>query len=88
MTTPSLMIPTIHLNGTSRESLTEGYEKAVEAMAAAIAAVGGTSPNARDFYPQGSDAFNQAAVQHQARMVRLREVEQELQQLHEAVALA
>lgn len=81
-----LAIPTIHINGTSRQSLIEGFEKAADALADAIVAVGETCPNARDYYPQGNDAHHRAAAQHQARLAKLREVEREIMELLAAVA--
>lgn len=77
--------PSIHLNGTSGESLREGYEKAIAAVDAAIEAVAQASPNARDYYPQGNTAFGAADDEHVARMRRLQEVKAELAELYEHV---
>jgi hypothetical protein len=44
-----------------------------------------TQPNARDYYPQGDDAFQQAVREHNARVRRLREVSDELYTIVEAV---
>lgn len=67
-------VPTVHLNGTSAESLLEAYDKAGRALALAQAALEECSPHARDYYPQGTavdlegnDAFDNAHNEHLAR---------------------
>jgi hypothetical protein len=57
-TTTTLAVPTIHLNGTSRESLMEDLLGAYHALTEAIAALGRACPNGRDYYPQGNDALS------------------------------
>lgn len=73
--------PTIHLNGTSKEALEEGYADALQALAVAIRAVESTAPNMRDYYVQGPEAFPQASAEHRARVERLTAVRQELTDL-------
>jgi hypothetical protein len=51
-----MLIPTVHLNGTSGEDLLDQYGSAVEAVREAIDAVCDTGPNARDYYVHGADA--------------------------------
>ena len=81
---PDLAVPLVHLNGTSRAELLEGYSDAVRALHHAGRALAKAAPNARDYYPLGPGAFAKAADQHEARMAKLREVINEL----EAVAMA
>lgn len=69
-----MRFPSVHFNGTSRATLIDGYRAAVEALREAEAAVGATAPNARDYYPQGGDAFTEANREHVGRLVQLREV--------------
>ena len=78
-----MKIPTVHLNGDSYNSLFESHEEAMDTVAVAIHAVGGTAPNGRNFYCQGDDAFaiETATNEHQDRMRRLREVYEELQEI-------
>lgn len=45
-------LPTIHLNGTSAETLRNEYGAASQAIAAAMEALQRCECNARDFYPQ------------------------------------
>ena len=56
-----MLAPTIHMNGTSRELLTEEYQAASDALLAAIAALSAITINGRDYYPQGDAAFQLAA---------------------------
>ena len=63
-----MLAPTIHLNGTSRESLTKEYQTATDALRAAINALAAITINGRDYYPQGDAAF-QVAVNRRAEML-------------------
>jgi hypothetical protein len=83
MATPltNLTFPTIHLNGTSRKELVDGYVKAHSAVNAALAAVAATYPNGRDYYPQGDRAIQLAMDQHSARLEHLKQVLAELDEL-------
>lgn len=65
--------PTIHLNGSSSQTLVEGFGKAAHAIRAAIDAVAETAPHMRDFYVQedGEALFRHAQAQHRARLIAL-----------------
>lgn len=54
------IFPMIHMNGTGRKALTEGYEKANDAMQKAKDAFIAIEFNARDYYPIGETAFIEA----------------------------
>ncbi len=73
--------PTIHLNGTSRDSLFDSYCNAASALRNALAALEDAAPNARDYYPQGEGAFISAALDHTARVDSLRRVLAEIDAL-------
>ena len=60
-TTPTL--PTIHLNGTGRKMLTEGYQSAYVAVQAAIRAFNEIEFNARDYYVQSDGAWSAASTE-------------------------
>jgi hypothetical protein len=62
--------PTIHLNGTSRERLAEGYADAASKLREAISALAAAGPNRRDYYPQGLDIYTVAAADHEDRIAR------------------
>lgn len=58
-----LTLPTVHLNGTSRKMLADGYFAAYRKLQDAIRSFGEIEHNARDYYVQGSGAWPQAAEQ-------------------------
>jgi hypothetical protein len=59
-------LPTIHLNGTGRDTLREEYHHAYKSVCAASDAFCDSTFNARDFYPQGPAAFSQARAERDA----------------------
>jgi hypothetical protein len=81
-----MMLPTIHMNGTSAQALLEGYCDAISAIQSALEALANTAPNGRDYYPQGPDACAQADAEHGARKQALMTVLNDLQVLAEHVA--
>ncbi len=80
-----MMIPTIHLNGTSKQSLIEGYCKARSAVVVASDALRECYPNGRDYYPQGVGALKVATNEHSARITKMSEVLDELTALIDAI---
>jgi hypothetical protein len=73
-----VIFPSIHLNGTSAESLLEDYGKAAEALRLAIEAMYVASPNARDYYPQGPEACELAVKEHRERCAKVRAAREEI----------
>ena len=59
-------LPTIHLNGTSPETMLFEATNAYEALTRALDAIQGAHPNARDYYPQGVDAAAAAIREYEA----------------------
>jgi hypothetical protein len=82
-----MMSPTIHLNGTSRQELLDGYVVTLSAVCDAIIALGKTYPNGRDYYVQGPDATHNAMEEHRARLQRLISVRDELNEIAEAISV-
>lgn len=80
-----MMVPTIHLNGTSREHLSGQARRAAQAVIDAIDAICDAAPNGRDYYVQGDAAFEAARREHLARIERLESVKAELVALWEAI---
>ena len=78
--------PTVHLNGTSRDSLFAMYENAAGAVFQAREALSEAGPNARDYYVQGQDAFKEAADEHLSRDNKLKAVYEELMAILESLA--
>lgn len=86
MTATKLAVPTIHINGSSREFLINDMLQATDAIRAAIDAVRKAAPNARDYYPQGTGAFDRAMTEHRARLAKLESVWSEIGEIIEATA--
>jgi hypothetical protein len=54
--------PTLHLNGTGKNDLRDGYANAYDAIDKAIEALANAELNGRDFYPQGPGAYHRPAA--------------------------
>ncbi len=80
-----MQIPTIHLNGTSRDSLREGLMTAYTAVRTAIDAVCDAAPHGRDYYVQGPDAYTKARAEHDSRLARLKSVQDEILAIWEGI---
>ena len=76
-----MTLPTIHLNGTSKKNLIQALCQASHALDAAYGALKETSPNGRDYYPQGPEAFGQAVTEHCSRLSRLDAIKDEIDTL-------
>lgn len=83
---PSMTLPTIHLNGTSAERLIEALCQASAALDSAYAALKETSPNGRDYYPQGPTALASAEREHFSRLARVDSVKDEIDRMTLAIA--
>lgn len=81
-----LVLPTVHLNGTSANCLLDGYMEARSAVMRAGEAIQAIEFNARDYYPQGGNAFKVAQEQHVSRLKRLSEIADELLRIAEHVS--
>ena len=91
-----LMVPTIHLNGTSREQLIEGYLDALRALRAAEDAMGKITVHGRDYYVQnydqygeyvdGKPAIGRALDEHRARFDKIAAVISELEEVVDGIA--
>jgi len=71
----SPIVPTIHLNGTSGQDLKAEYYAAYEAIEAAVEALVAATSNARDFYPQGADAYYKHRDERAEAFDKLRQVQ-------------
>lgn len=69
-----MIFPTVHLNGSSAETLANDYTTALEALRAAQGALATTAPNARDYYVQDAGAFDRARHEHLRRVEALQDV--------------
>jgi len=86
MANHELVLPIIHLNGTSREELLEQLEVAHSALLNALLAIKRSAPNGRDYYPVPG-LLDRAIEQHGRRMRILtdlmRELEEECKKIYE-----
>lgn len=80
-----MMIPTVHINGTTGEVLAEQYDSALEAVRKALDTLCDTGPNSRDYYVQGPDAGLAAQREHEARVAALKKVAGELAEIREGI---
>jgi hypothetical protein len=67
-------LPTIHLNGTSADNLFEEYRAVRKAVNAARELLVAATCNQRDFYPQGSDTWQQARIERDEALRMLQRV--------------
>lgn len=81
----ALMIPTVHMNGTSRDELVKQLSDAYTAIDAAMDVLRKATPHGRDYYPQGDDAWRKANKAHCDRLVKLHEVAQEILTIAEGI---
>lgn len=84
----TLQLPTIHLNGTSRDGLVDPLVEAYGKLGDAYDSLKQTAPNGRDYYPQGPAAFEAARQQHESRLRRVDELRSELEELINAIQYA
>lgn len=81
-----LVVPTIHLNGSSRERLTGALEKAAEAVRLAQEALTETSPHGRDYYVQADPTvFINACLQYTNQVMALEDIGAQLYAVWEAI---
>jgi len=81
-----VILPTIHMNGTSARDLLEGLCKAASSLRQAIRDLENAGPNGRDYYTQGPDAMAVAQREHQIRIDMLATVLADLNKISEHVA--
>ena len=76
-----ILLPVVHLNGTSSDDLNEQVRGARVALREAIEALQKAAPNARDYYPHGTSAIYDAQREHQERLSKLEDVMSDLDQM-------
>ena len=87
MKTKTITAPMVHMNGTSKNGLTEPIDAALEAIRAAYDALKNCGPNGRDYYnhPQAPHAMEQAQKEHRDRLLALHDLQSELEVLWMAI---
>lgn len=73
-----MKIPTIHKNGTHRDTLLDGYREAYQVLSLAEVRISEAGPNARDYYPQSGQAYAVANGEHVDRLKRLQAIQKEI----------
>ena len=73
-----LVLPIVHLNGDSKQTLVEQRCDALEALAAASGALGNMAPNGRNYYPVDG-LMGKAVAQHQRRAKVLQDLYAEIE---------
>ena len=66
-----MALPTVHLNGTSREELVQLRLDVVKAIREAVVALRKAAPHGRDYYVQGPDAYKTARFIWEGRLAEL-----------------
>jgi len=74
------LVPTVHSNGTSAESLVEGLSAAIDALHEAQRLMCEAAPNGRDYYVQGNLAAGAAMDAHERRLINLNRMLTELEE--------
>lgn len=69
-----IALPTIHLNGTGRDSLREENQRALDSIRLAMAHFQGITCHGRDYYPQGDAMLYKAQRERSAHFQKLEEV--------------
>lgn len=75
----SVIVPCVHLNGTSKQSLMDALEEAYTAVGDAMDKLRRTAPNGRDYYVYDNAAYGRAADEHGARMAKLQDIRDEIE---------
>jgi len=80
----ALTAPIIHSNGTSAQRILDDYDMAYQALNEATLALQRTAPNGRDYYVV-PDSLPKAEQEHMERLVMLRTIQDQLEELMEKV---
>jgi hypothetical protein len=81
-----MVIPTVHLNGTSKEALLSQLSAAICALGKALESLAEASPHSRDYYIQEAGAFVRAEQEHAARISSVMVVRDELASIYAQVS--
>ena len=84
----TILLPTVHMNGTSKEALLTQYKNCWRAVRDAIDVLEANPPHSRDYYPQNTvgtdflyEAYQPAREQHNAWTQKLYAVKNDLEEL-------
>lgn len=74
-------IPTVHLNGDTREELVKQNMAVYRAAGKLLEALGEAGPNGRNFYVQGPQAMKHATDEHVARLAAVEKIQREMEEI-------
>jgi len=74
----NMPMPTVHLNGASRESLVQQRTDVADALRDVEDAIRQAWPHGRDYYPQGPDALTTAQEAWRERVTVVAEMREEI----------
>ena len=74
----NMPMPTVHLNGASRESLVQQRTDVADALRDVEKAIGQAWPHGRDYYTQGPDALSAAQQAWRERVTVVAEMREEI----------
>jgi hypothetical protein len=78
MTTKTLTLPVLNINGTEREDLLMQVAEAYEALDNALGKLSQMAPHGRDYQTVSEDVFRAACKEHAARCDAVREIMEDL----------
>jgi hypothetical protein len=67
-TEAGLIVPAVHINGTSADALIRGYVAAGDAIFAALQELEAAAPHERDYYLYPEGSFQRACEEHATRV--------------------
>lgn len=80
-----MQIPTIHINGTSKDNLLKRIHTALTAIQKAERALTNTYPHPRDYITQPPTNINKAMAEHHQRLNYLRRIADELDKMYQEI---
>ena len=80
-----MMIPTVHMNGTSKKNLLAELQEAHVAIEVAIDKLVQVTCHGRDYYPQGPHAYGQAREEMDRRFQLLQSLQNDLKLMYEGI---
>jgi hypothetical protein len=81
-----MMLPTVHINGTSREELVRQQVETGQALRIALEKLAAAAPHPRDYYiNKNPRAYQVARAEHERRCGLLRDILRETEEIAEAI---
>ena len=77
--------PTIHLNGSSKQMLFDGWYNAYQKVREALNAIEAIPINARDYYPQGDDTWKMAVMEYTGICIEMNKIKTQLDEIVESL---